>query len=75
MHRPGEEKEVTWEQTSVFHKDLKLNFTVSEFDSEKKVEVFCGEQNPVNTVDDSEKSAANFLSQYQIQSHQGIDHS
>lgn len=72
MHRPGEEKEITWEKTSEFHKDYKLNFTVSEVDCEKKVEVFCQEQNPVNTVDGSEPNITNFLSQYQIQSHQGI---
>lgn len=75
MHRPGEEKEVTWEQTSEFHKDLNLNFTVSEIDSEKKVEVFYNEQNPVNSVDDSEHNATNFLTQYQIYSHQGIENS
>lgn len=71
MHRPGEEQKVSWEQFSEFHKNLKLNFTVSEYDSEQKVEVFCKEQNPVNKVNGSELNATNFLSQYQIQTHQG----
>lgn len=73
MHRPGEEKkDVTWEQLSEFYKDLTLNFTVSEFDSEQKVQVFCKEQDLTNKVPGSDFNATNFLSQYQIQTHQGI---
>lgn len=67
MRRPGEEDDTTWEEYSEFHKDLKLNFTVSEIDSEPKVEVFCKEQK----VHGSDGSATNFLSQYHIQTHQG----
>lgn len=71
MRRPGEQDETTWEEYSEFHKDLKLNFTVSEFDSEPKVEVFCKEQNIQNKVHGSGLSATNFISQYHIQTHQG----
>lgn len=67
MRRPGEQDDTTWEEFSEFHKDLKLNFTVSEIDSEPKVEVFCKEQK----VHGSDGSATNFLSQYHIQTHQG----
>lgn len=72
MRRPGEpEEETTWEEFSEFHKDLKLSFTVSEFDSEPRVEVFCKEQNITNKVHGSDLSTTNFLSQYHIQTHQG----
>lgn len=72
MRRPGEEEvETTWEEHSEFQKDLKLNFTVSEFDCEPKVEVYCQEQDIVNKVHGSDVSVTNFLSQYHIQTHQG----
>lgn len=67
MRRPGEQDETTWEEYSEFHKDLKLNFTVSEIDCEPKVEVFCKQQK----VHGSGGSATSFLSQYHIQTHQG----
>ncbi|XP_031619594.1 filamin-A isoform X3 [Contarinia nasturtii] len=66
----SEEDETTWEEYSEFHKDLKLSFTVSEFDFEPKVEVFCKEQNIADKVHGSVSSATNFLSQYQILTHQ-----
>lgn len=73
MHRPGEQpKEVTWEQYSEFYKDLNLTFTVSEFDCEPKVQVFCKEQDLKNKVHGSDFNATNFLSQYQIQTRQGM---
>lgn len=73
MQRPGEKKkEVTWEEFSEFHKDLNYNLTVSEYDCENRVEVFCKEQNISNKVHGSEFNATNFLSQYHIQTHQGI---
>lgn len=71
MRRPGEQDETTWEEYSEFHKDLKLNFTVSEFDCEPKVEVFCKEQDIRNKVHGSDCSTTNFISQYYIQTHQG----
>lgn len=71
LRRAGEEDETTWEEHSEFQKDLKLNITVSEFDCEPKVVVFCNEQNIVNKLHGSDFSAINFLSQYHIQSHQG----
>lgn len=74
MHRPGEpEQEDKWDQFSEFYKDLRFNFTVSEFDCEKKVQVFCKEQDLTNKVHGSEFNATNFLSQYQIQTHQGTN--
>lgn len=72
LQRPGEKKEVTWEEFSEFHKDLNFNFTVSEFDCENRVEVFCKEQKIVNKVPGSDFNATHFLSQYHIQTHQGI---
>lgn len=68
---PEEVKEATWEQNSDFYKDLKLNFTVSEFDCEQKAEVYCKEANC--NVNNSDKKTSNFLSQYFIQTHQGIN--
>lgn len=73
MRRPGEPEQDTWEEYSKFHKDFKYNITVSEFDSEPKVEVFCKEQNL--KVHGSDHSATNFLSQYHIETHQGNDNS
>lgn len=73
MRRPGEEDETTWEEYSEFHKDLNLSFTVSEFDCEPKVEVYCKEQ-IADKVHGSVSSATNFLSQYQILTHQGNRH-
>lgn len=71
MRRAAEEDETTWEEHSLFQKDLKLNITVSEFDIEPKVVVFCNEQKIENKVHGSDFSATNFLSQYQIHTHQG----
>lgn len=70
LTRPDAPKIATWEDYSVFQKDLKLNLTVSEFDREHKVEVVCKEQKIPNKVNGSE--ATQFLSQYYIQTHQGI---
>lgn len=69
MRRTGEEDETTWEEHSEFQKDLKLNITVSEFDIEPKVVVYCNEQK--NKLHGSDFSAINFLSQYHIHTHQG----
>lgn len=63
-------KIATWEDCSEFYKDLNLKLTVSEFDREHKVEVVCKEQNIPNKVNGSE--ATQFISQYYIQTHQGI---
>lgn len=71
MRGAGEEEETTWEEFSEFQKDLKLNITVSEFDIEPKVVVFCNEQNRANKLHGSDLSATNFLSQYHIHTHQG----
>jgi len=71
MHRPGEEKPAaTWEEYSEFYKDFKLNFSVSEFDREHRLEVFCQEQEISNKVNGSDFQPTNFLSQYHIQTHQ-----
>lgn len=70
LQRPDAPKDATWEDYSEFYKDLHLNFTVSEFDREHKVEVVCKEQNIPNKVNGSE--ATQFLSQFYIQTHQGI---
>lgn len=67
-----DEKEATWEQNSAFYKDLKLNFTVSEFDREQKAEVYCIEPN-CNVNNKSDNNTSSFLSQYYIQTHQGIN--
>lgn len=64
-------REATWEETSEFYKDLNKNFTVSEFDREHRVEVYCKEQNCSNQVKGGDFQATNFLSQYFIQTHQG----
>lgn len=71
MRKAGEEDETTWEEHSEFQKDLKLNITVSEFDIEPKVVVYCNGQNNPNQLHGSDSSATNFLSQYHIHTHQG----
>lgn len=68
--RPDAPKEATWEDISVFYKNLNLNLTVSEIDREHKVEVVCKEQNIPNEVNG--EKAIQFLSQYYIQTHKGI---
>lgn len=71
LRRAGEEDETTWEEHSDFQKDLKLNITVSEFDIEPKVVVYCNDQKIGNKLHGSDSSATNFLSQYHIHTHQG----
>lgn len=66
--RPNIPKDATWEEYSEFYKDLSLNFTVSEFDREHRVEVYCNDKNSVNG---SDSDATKILTHYQIQTHQG----
>lgn len=70
LQRSDAPKEATWEEYSEFYKDLSFNITVSEFDREHKVEVVCKEQDIPHKVNGSD--ATQFLSQYYIQTHQGI---
>lgn len=68
LRRPDAPKEATWEDYSEYYKDMNLNFTVSEIDREHKVEVVYKEQD----IPNNGSEATQFLSQYYIQTHQGI---
>lgn len=74
LSEPKEIPEATWEEYSLFYRDLRNSVTLSEYDRKEKVLMYAFEQDiPQNEINDFDFTPMNFLSAFYIKTHQGIN--